>query len=421
MDFTKRYKSHHDSTRVYKDKYVSLVNKDDYLNSLLNSKATLPRTMYVHVPYCKKICSFCNMNTGRINNTIADYHLSIIEQIKDVSKYLYIQSKPFESIYFGGGTPTTLSAKQLNLILKAMHEYLPISKSAEISLETSITDLTDDKLQVLKDNKVNRFSIGVQSFVDRARKLFFRVGTGEYAAKRIKEIIDMGFTNTNIDLIYNYPNQTLFELRQDLDIIKSLNIAGLSMYSLILNNGSYLHQQIENKAVNNVPHLNVEKILFSTIYNELIKSKYQVLEITKMVKANRDLYQYIRIKNTGGDCLALGKGAGGKLENYLYYHRALSNKAISLMGRVVNKGYNTVDYIVGALQFTKVNYQDVLLKTGFNFKDKCLEFINLLRDEQLADCNDNELKLTEKGIFWGNNICRDLIYNLVEVVEENDY
>ena len=149
MNFTKRYKSHHDSTALLKKSFTSNGNVKEYLADLLTKQPKNPRTIYIHVPYCRKICSFCNMNRRHVNQTIEDYHMIIIESIKKVSKYPYIQGKDFQSIYFGGGTPTTLSAVQLEAILKAIYDYLPVSPGAEVSIETSISELTDERLIVM--------------------------------------------------------------------------------------------------------------------------------------------------------------------------------------------------------------------------------------------------------------------------------
>ncbi|MCK4258615.1 MAG: radical SAM protein [Halanaerobiales bacterium] len=161
MVYEKRYKSHHDSTNLLKHTFISNEDPQNYITNLLATEAKKPRSIYIHVPYCTKICSFCNMNRGLLNKDINDYHTLLIDSIKKVYDYLYLQSKEFESIYFGGGTPTTLSAKQIEEVLQTIFDYLPISSNAEISFETSITELTEDRLVVMKEMGVNRFSIGV--------------------------------------------------------------------------------------------------------------------------------------------------------------------------------------------------------------------------------------------------------------------
>jgi oxygen-independent coproporphyrinogen-3 oxidase len=424
MDYTKRLKSHHEVTKSLEYIFISNEDKKKYVTKLLTEKPNRPRSIYIHVPYCRKICSFCNMNTGYVDESIKDYHKLIIESIKAISKYPYIQGKDFDSVYFGGGTPTILSHRQIDEILKTIHEYLPISKQAEISMETSISELTEDKLYVMKENGVNRFSIGIQSFVDNTRGIFNRIGDGQRAVKKIEKIMDMGFENTNIDLIYNYPEQSMDELNYDLDIIKSLDIAGISMYSLILHEKSLLQSQIKEGIIPNIPDISMERELFGTIYGELMKDKFKVLELTKMVKENRDEYRYIKINNRGGDCLALGIGAGGKLGNYKYFnmttkHMIDRNSApISFMGKIVTDEYEKIDRIIGEMQFGKIDFKEIQDATNFNFQDKCSDFIGRLQAENLVNLNENGFVLNEDGVFWGNNICRELTMNLIEIFKE---
>ena len=420
MNFKKRYKSHHDSTVFLKNKFTKNINTNQYLNELLDKNAEKDRAIYIHVPYCSKICSFCNLNTNLINNKISDYHKLIIDSIKQISKYNYIQSKKFESIYFGGGTPTTLSSKQLKLILEALNNYLPISKNAEISLETSITELSKAKLEILADKGVNRLSIGVQSFNDRARKILGRRGNGKKAIEKIREVMEMGFKNTNIDLIYNYPGQTIEEINYDLSLINELDIAGLSFYSLILHEGSKLFRQIKNAGKYQIPDLEKEKILFKKIYGELQNSGYKLFELTKMIKEKRDKYKYIQIKNNCGDVLALGVGAGGRLGQYIYYNGDYNilkqtNKPISTMGRVVRKEYNLIYKILGDIQFGKLKFK----YNSYELKNILTNYFTKLKEEDLIIKRDNKFIFSEEGIFWGNNISRDITKLIINYFEND--
>lgn len=421
MDFKKRYKSHHDSTTLLKDKFTKNIDNNLYLKELLNKKSNKARAIYIHVPYCSKICSFCNLNTALINNSICNYHELIIDSIKQISNYNYIQSKEFESIYFGGGTPTTLSPDQLEQIFDALYSYLPISEKAEISLETSISELTEERLEVLYNQGVNRFSIGVQSFNDRARQILGRRGSGEKAAAKIKKVMERGFKNTNIDLIYNYPGQTLEEINYDLKLIDELDIAGLSFYSLILHEGSKLYKQIKKDNIYQLPSIEKEKYFFEQIYLYLKNNGYQLFELTKMVKQGRDKYKYIDIKNNGGDVLALGLDAGGRMGQYIYYNgnniRMLKHfkGPISPRGRVVTEKYDFIYKILGQIQFGKINFDYYSLDLGKELSS----YFKDLEKKELIIRNNNAFSFSKEGLFWGNNISCEITKLLIKYFKSN--
>ncbi len=421
MVYENRCRSHHDSTSLLKNTFISEEKPREYIKKLLAAQAKKSRAIYIHVPYCSKICSFCNMNRGLLNKDINQYHALLTESIKKICTYPYIESKEFESVYFGGGTPTTLSAQQIKEVLQAIYDYLPICSNAEISFETSITELTEDRLAVMKEMGVNRFSIGVQSFVDRARKLFARRGTGQDAVDKIGRVIEMGFKNTNIDLIYNYPAQNVEELSYDLGMIKELDLAGLSYYSLIRHEGSVLDKRIKAGEVVHLASLAKEKGFFTKIYRELRKSNYNLLELTKLTNQNRDRYQYIQIRNRGGDVLALGIGAGGRLGDYSYFNGMSkemieNNKSpLSPMGRIVTADYNRIDRIRGQLQFGTLNFREIEAEIDFDLKENCAEFLAEIAAKGLIELDEKGFELTEDGIFWGNNISRDLTNRIVEI------
>jgi len=422
--YSERLKSHHASQVYLKNAFVDKQSQIGYVKTLLQTKATRPRSIYIHIPYCTNLCSFCNLNRTMINSSVEDYHKLIIKQIKAVASYPYIQSKEFDSIYFGGGTPTVLSAKQWEQILEVMHSLLPISKTAEISVETSITELTGDKLEIFGIMGVNRLSVGVQTFVDRGRKLLKRRGSSNEVISKIKKVVEMGFENTNIDLIYNYPNQTMQELEFDIKTIKELNIAGLSYYSLILYEGSMLGKLIEDGTIENLPDIDAEKLMFDKVYDELLDNGFELLELTKIVRKNRDSYKYIQVKNRAGDCLALGNGAGGRLGNYLYYNGPMMNKVpkmllpISPMGKVVTEYYNVITKIIGQIQFGYISFNQLDAEINLKMHEHARSFIEELLRNRLVVKEGEKYRLTKEGVFWGNNICSDVTKLLVEFLNE---
>lgn len=405
--FTNRKKSHHD-VGINFSKYacgettlqntLSLINSDQELNSI-----------YIHIPYCKKLCSFCSMRRS-IKPISEDYYKLIIKQIEEYGRTSYVKSSKINSIYFGGGTPTVLPKKQLELILQALYKNFDINNDAEISMETTISEIDDEKLHSLLINGLNRLSIGVQTFDDDGRKTLGRIGSSDYAEMMIKKIFDIGFKNVNIDIIYNYPHQTATILKNDLQKAFALNIAGFSFYSLIVMNSSKIGRNTDSEEFNKST-LETDVEFFITIINEARKAGYDFLEITKLVKDNRDKYQYIRNSHRGGNIFPIG--AGGFIHNTAFMN-PLENEKFqnvacnfeNLKGISVMNEYKNIKKFSGQLQEGII---DLSLLTDESIEN-IASILEQLQNENLAEKEKTteKFKFTDKGFFWGNTIASEL-------------
>lgn len=301
--FTERYKSHHDASRNLKMRYTSDTAGAEYLPAVLAEKAVSRRVIYLHVPFCNKVCTFCPFHRPDELDR-REYHKYLIREIHKVCDYTYMQSA-IDAVNFGGGTPTSLSPSQMNAVLTELHKCFSIAPDAEISVETSATELSDEMIAVLKEGGVNRLSVGIQTFDDGARKLLGRRGNGEFAASRVAAAINAGIQNTNIDLIYNYPDQTDAQLLRDIDMISQLDVAGISFYPLMLHEKTPLYRRLDDAEKNKMQDLRREKELFDMIFDGLVPHGYKMLELTKLVKDGRDRYDYMEIRHSGEAVLHL--------------------------------------------------------------------------------------------------------------------
>lgn len=415
MMYSTRYKSHHDASRALKTCFEQTIDKESYVYDILQQSADKKRVLYIHVPFCNKICSFCPFHrVDQLNRN--EYHHYIIQKLNALKGFPYMQ-KEFSAINFGGGTPTALKPKQMAAILQALKENLHYSPDIEISVESSITELTDEMIQVLQEGGVNRLSIGVQTFQDSTRAMLNRRGSGKQAIEKIKEVIRRGFTNTSIDLIYNYPGQQFSDLQKDLDIIKSLDLAGISFYSLMIHEKTPLAKKLTDQQRKQMQDLDHEKALFDQIVAELRPEGYQFLELTKLVRKQKDRYAYMDIRHTRGCCVAIGHLAGGNIENYIYHNSIaypeFSTIPISKMGRVVKDRYFLLDELIYKLQKTSIDLQEYSALLQIDLKDLWKELLVKLEKEQLIRCNENGFSLTDDGIFFGNNIIADLIQLII--------
>ncbi|WP_425448274.1 coproporphyrinogen-III oxidase family protein [Dethiothermospora halolimnae] len=401
MQTKKRSKTHHDSMGVMGKLAMGPRNVLEYLDKISDiSEKNKKSCIYIHVPFCSKICTFCSLRRNLREPTI-DYHKLLIKEIENYSKIDYINNRVFDAVYFGGGTPTTLKKESLKQILKALKKNLNFTDDAEFSIETTITELTDDMIEMFKTEGINRFSVGVQTFSDRGRKILGRKGGGDIAYKKLEKLVEEGFENINIDIIYNYNNQSKEELLEDLYRIYDLDLAGFSLYSLI-NMGKLKSTEKQD--------LDIDKILFDTIAYNSEKQGYNFLELTKMTK--RDKYKYIINRHNGEDTLPLGAGAGGNFNNLLImnpidldeYKESIYNFA-EKKGMLFNPKYNEYIKIKGDIQRGILPTDYSLVKN----KEKILSFIDDTIDKGLAVKKDDNIFLTKAGIFWGNNISKNFL------------
>ena len=342
-----------------------------------------------------------------------DYADHIVRQIEQLRTLPYLRDLEYESVYFGGGTPTVLDTKQMRKILRALHDSFRLLSNAEISVESSISELSDEKLDMLREEGVNRLSIGIQTFSDRGRRLLGRRGTGDYAANRLESILASGFFNTSIDLIYNYPEQTVEELKSDIARVLALDIAGLSYYSLMLSDDSALARRMAtDETAYAQATLERDYESWHLIHRMLCDNGFEILELTKLVRPGRDDYRYIRVRQENGDTLPLGAGAGGRIGNLLLHipadaahYAALLDQPLECQyhGRLVGDTYNFISRQIGKLQLCYLDSEG----TPAWSEDAFAEIRDFMLSNGLGDRDDRNpgrLLLNTQGIFWGNNI-----------------
>jgi len=185
--------------------------------------------IYIHIPYCKKKCHYCNffsLATTKYRDVFVDALLKEIHQRKSEIH------QPISSIYFGGGTPSLLSRKELDEIFHQIYQDYSIKENIEITLEANPDDLSADYLKELQKTKVNRLSIGIQSFNDNDLLSVNRVHSGQEAYESVLRAKEAGFSNLSLDLIYGIPSSDLHIWENNLQKIKELDADHLSAYSL---------------------------------------------------------------------------------------------------------------------------------------------------------------------------------------------
>ena len=188
--------------------------------------------LYVHIPYCKRICNYCDFYRVVSSGSPKKYIESVISESK--LRKGYIGDAKINTVYIGGGTPSTLSIKELSLLLESLRDVYQWDKEVEFTLEVNPDDITEIYLRSIKDLGINRISIGIQSWSDRILKTMNRRHNSLQAEKAINYILEAGFGNISVDLIYGVPGLTMEEWEETLRRTVVFDIQHLSVYHLTI-------------------------------------------------------------------------------------------------------------------------------------------------------------------------------------------
>ena len=409
--FEKRYKSHHDVKDVINKLTKKSIVTPFTFNKLLNEEPENKEAgIYVHTPYCDKICSFCNMNRKQVSNNLDDYVEYLCKEFEKYGSKKYVQGKEITTIFFGGGTPTIYKEYQLEKILSTLTNSFNISSNCEFTFETTLHNLTLKKLAIMEKYGVNRLSIGIQTFSDRGRKLLNRTYEQKEIIKRIKELKKNFKGLICIDIIYNYLDESLEEIENDAKIATELEVDSISFYSLMIHEGSNLSKALNENKLNFNYQIYRDKELHHTFLEKTLNNGYKLLEHTKITNG-KDEYRYIKNINSFSDLFAIGVGAGGRVKNIEYFNL---NKFITFYAKDSNFKYK-VKKLSGILQYPEVKLSNIRELTGDKIYPEILKILQEFQKNKYIEFFEDSFKYTLDGIFWGNSIVAVLIEKMIEL------
>lgn len=353
------------------------------------------KSVYVHIPFCKKICSYCDFCKNYYNELIVNEYLNALSfEINDNYK-----GEELDTLYIGGGTPSALSNQELNKLFTILAVF-KLNSNYEFTFECNYEDISVELLEILKNNGVNRLSIGIQTFNDKYSKLLNRnINRNEMINKIV--LAKKYFDNINIDLMYGYDGQTIDELTNDINDIISLNINHISTYCLILEEHTSLY-------VNNYKEVSdsVQSEMYKKICDVLKDNHYDHYEISNFAKDN----SYSKHNMTYWDnkeYYGFGLGASG----YINHIRYTNTKSIK---KYLNKNYvYECEYINDQIMMKEELILSLRTKKGLNINSYKSKYnIDFLSNSTVNDMINNELiviknerlYILEKNFFISNEI-----------------
>ena len=365
--------------------------------------------VYVHIPYCKVKCNYCDFHFST-NHSKSDEMLSAICREIDI-RADYLGKETVSTIYFGGGTPSVVGALYLNKILNKIRTRFAVSDDCEITVECNPDDLNQESLHGLKNIGVNRLSIGIQSFDDDVLESMNRAHSAKEAKQSLALAQEIGFENITMDLIYGLPGKDLDYWKNQLETFLSYNIPHLSAYCLTIEPNTYFnHMYKKGKLILPTDENAAEQF---TLLVEMMKDRgYQHYEISNFAKDG-----FISRHNSaywlGKSYLGIGPSAHSYNGNQRGWNISNNSKYINDPGRCeieyLTDKDKVNDHILTRLRthwgidLNVINQLGELVNlNGFS------TYLQVHFDAGNLEQKDHIIKLTERGKFIADKIASDL-------------
>ncbi len=254
-------------------------------------------SLYLHVPFCEKKCVYCDFYSIESSSPMEDFLKALHREIDLYAQYS--AKATFETVFFGGGTPSLLTPRQLESILTHLHQVFVIEPRAEITVETNPGTVTREKLQAYRSMGVNRLSVGIQSFHEADLRFLSRIHDSRQAVECIDIVRSVGFDNLSIDLIYALPDQTRQQWQENLEQAIALEPKHISAYGLIVEDDTPLARLVTARLVSPKP-VDEEAAFYELTMEFLDRHGFEHYEVSNYAKAgfrSRHNYNYWRHEN----------------------------------------------------------------------------------------------------------------------------
>lgn len=371
--------------------------------------------IYIHVPYCKTRCIYCDFFTQINLASRLDYVSALCKEIELRKKY--IGNDIVRTIYFGGGTPSLLQECDFQQIFSALEDNFAISSDVEVTLEANPDDLSSEYLNLLRSFPFNRLSIGIQSFDDGELKFVNRRHTASDAINAVKRAQSTGFENISIDLMYGLPNQSIEVWKQNLDTAIALNVQHISSYHLIYEEGTKLFRMFRKGEVREADE-DLSLDMFSTMIEKLAEVGFAHYEISNFARSG--LYSKHNTSYWLGDkYLGLGPAAHSfdgtnralNIASIPKYITGIESDKPNIEEEILDVSSQYNDFVLTGMRTQwGIDLDKLKHKFGQKYLSFCLD--NVKKYISLGDViqEDTKLKLTRKGIFISDGIMSDLMW-----------
>ena len=370
--------------------------------------------IYIHIPFCKTRCIYCDFFTSTNESEIDAYVEALCKEIhlrKDE-----LSDDIVKTVYFGGGTPSRLEKNHIEQIFEAVRANYQLSANPEITIEANPDDLSNDYVDMLCGLPFNRISIGVQSFDDGELKFLSRRHDAKGAIEAVKYCQEKGFNNISIDLMYGLPNQTLATWKRSLQHAIDLNIQHISAYHLIYEEKTRLYSLLQAGKVNPVDE-DSSLEMFATLIDALTKVGFEHYEISAFAKQGF-VSQHNSSYWTGLKYIGFGPSAHSfdgdhrwwNVSSLPKYITGINNSTLNLEKEYIDLTTKYNEYIITGLRTSWGIDLDVLKsKFGDELYDYFLQNAQRYFSLNYLKKENTNITLTYQGIFISDGIMSDLM------------
>ncbi|RKD73046.1 anaerobic coproporphyrinogen III oxidase [Sinobaca qinghaiensis] len=363
---------------------------------------------YIHIPFCRQICFYCDFNKFLIDRQPVDQYLDALEQeIRQANI-----SEPLDSIYIGGGTPTALNEAQVKKMLDIVDRLVPLAEGAEYTVEVNPGEITMEKLAAMKNSGVNRLSIGVQSFETRLLEVIGRGHGRDDAVEAVKLAERAGFDNYSIDLMFGLPGQTMADFQASLDMAVSLNVPHISAYSLKIEEKTMFHNWYKQGRLTPFPE-DTEADMYELLLDYGSRNGLYPYEISNLAAAGYEsFHNCVYWKNE--EYYGFGAGAHGYVDGMRYANIApLTHyiKALEQGNTVVKEEMNVSsaekmeeEMFLGLRMYAGVDKSRFKERYGMEYKEVFASTVPDLLENGLIEDDGEKVKLTPRGRLLGNEV-----------------
>ena len=373
--------------------------------------------IYIHIPFCKQACHYCDFHFSTSMKKKEEMVLAIAKEIHmRKSEFENDLSQSVETIYFGGGTPSVLTSEEINFLIAAVYNSYSVSENPEITLEANPDDLSSERIIELSKSKINRLSIGIQSFFEDDLQMMNRAHNSA-EAKKCLEVATKYFDNISLDLIYGIPGMSNEKWKQNIETALSFGIPHISSYALTVEPKTALNKLIQTGKIV-APKDEVAQEHFAILVETLEANGFIHYELSNFGKEN-----YFSKNNSA---YWLGKkyiGIGPSAHSYDGVSRSwnISNNSLYLKSIQENKLPNEIEILSITDRYNEYIMTGLRTIWGVSlnriekeFGSKYLEYLNKQTQKFLNDdlvfIENNILKPTSKGKFLTDGIASDLFY-----------
>ncbi len=387
--------------------------------SLSKSPSPLGRlggaSLYIHIPFCKQACHYCDFHFSTSFKKKDELIQALVKEIE--LRKTELQNQTVETIYFGGGTPSLLTNKELKLIIDSVYKHYKVTENPEITLEANPDDLVTELSRSYEEYRkigINRLSIGVQSFFERDLKLMNRAHNVEEAKKCLEEA-SKHFNNISVDLIYGIPGLSNEQWIENIETALSYNIPHISSYALTVEPKTALETFIKKGIIKNVDD-DLAQEQFHILIEKLESAGFKHYELSNFGKPdyfsknNSAYWQGKPYLGIGPSAHSFnGKQRGWNVRNNTKYIKSIQQDILPIEIETLSVTDKYNEYVMTGLRtIWGVSFDKVENDFGKNYKKYLLQQSEKHINQHLLYIDGDKLLTTKKGKFLSDGIASDL-------------